>query len=64
MKIKKISLSLLRQIIRDRMNESCKIRQFCLEIEVNMKKILEVREKLVFQSSITACLIWSCIRAF
>lgn len=63
MKIKKISLSPLRQIIRDRMNEFCKIPQFCLEIEVNMKKILEVREKLVLRPSITACLVWSCARA-
>jgi pyruvate dehydrogenase E2 component (dihydrolipoamide acetyltransferase) len=63
MKIKKTSLSPLRQIIRDRMNESCKIPQFCLEIEVNMKKILEVREKLVLRPSITACLVWSCARA-
>lgn len=63
MKIKKTSLSPLRQIIRDKMIESCKIPQFCLEIEVNMKKILEVREKLVPRTSITACLIWSCARA-
>jgi len=63
MKIKKTSLSPLRQIIRDRMNESCKIPQFCLEIEVNMKKILEVREKLVPRPSITTCLVWSCARA-
>ena len=45
------------------MNESCKIPQFCLEIEVNMKKILEVREKLVLRPSITACLVWSCAQA-
>lgn len=63
MKIKKIPLSPIRQIIRDRMNESCKIPQFCLEIEVNMKKVLEVREKLVLRPSITACLVWSCARA-
>lgn len=63
MKIKKISLSPLRQIIRDRMNESCKIPQFCLEIEVNMKKILEVRENLIPRPSITSCLIWNCARA-
>jgi len=63
MKIKKISLSPLRQIIRDRMIESCKIPQFCLEIEVNMKRILEIRGKLITRSSITACLLWSCARA-
>lgn len=62
-KIKKTPLSPLRQIIRDRMNKSCKIPQFCLEIEVNMKKILETRENLVPRPSITACLVWSCARA-
>lgn len=47
LKIKKVSLTNIRKIIRDKMIESWKIPQFCLETEVNMKKILKVREKFI-----------------
>ncbi|MCL6614604.1 MAG: 2-oxo acid dehydrogenase subunit E2, partial [Firmicutes bacterium] len=61
--MRKIPLTPLRRIIRDRMNESAKIPQFSLEIDVEMAGVAAARERTTAKPSVTACLLWCCARA-
>jgi pyruvate dehydrogenase E2 component (dihydrolipoamide acetyltransferase) len=61
--MKKVSLSPLRKIISQRMTESFKIPQYNLQTDIDMENIINVRNKMDPNPSVTACLIWACAGA-
>jgi len=63
LKIKKVPLTNIRKIIRDKMIESSKVPQFCLEMEIKMDKILSSRNEIKPKPSITSYLIWAVAKA-
>jgi len=63
LKIKKVPLTNIRKIIRDKMNESSKVPQFCLEMEIRMDKILSSRNETKPKPSVTSYLIWAVAKA-
>lgn len=63
LKIKKVPLTNIRKIIRDKMIESSKVPQFCLEMEIKMDKILSSRNEIKPEPSITSYLIWVVAKA-
>lgn len=63
LKIKKVPLTNIRKIIRDKMIESSKVPQFCLEMEIRIDKFLSSRNKIEPKPSITSYLIWAVAKA-
>lgn len=63
LKIKKVPLTNIRKIIRDKMIESSKVPQFCLEMEIRIDKFLSSRNNIKPKPSITSYLIWAVAKA-